>query len=46
MKHSPDNCSRKMVLIFVLISGKYDLSITYFSEICLVQSVSFKDIIQ
>lgn len=46
MEHSHDDYSRKMLLMFVLISGKYDLPIIYFSEMCLIQCVSFKDTIQ
>lgn len=42
MEHSHDDYSRKMLLMFVLISGKYDLPIIYFSEMCLIQCVSFK----
>jgi hypothetical protein len=46
MEYSHDSCLRKTLLLFVFISGKFDLSTIYFSEMCLIQSVSFEDITQ
>lgn len=38
MEHSRDDCSRKMLLMFVLISGKYDFSLI--SQKCVLYSLS------